>query len=336
MSAGAPPPPPNGRVTVVLTVLRDPRVARTLESLLAQERPPEEILVDDGGGTDQVQRITEGFTRRDPRVKHLLAPGTIAESRNRALEVATGDLVVFLDADEIAPVGWLGKLLAPFADPTVGFTGGPTPALPESLHHVAARFYDGYLRRFYDTVARERPHALPMGNSAWRMAALREAGPLDPMGHRRIGNEDQDIAVRILARGWKGVYVPEAWVGHDFSDISLRALLRKQRAYAEGGYLIWRKHGTTYEASAARLAPYILGPLLLAVGALLLLPPLTREVGAFVVAAGLLELVVLAVLLTAKGVAQDRRYPGLRWNALEILRRWATLYGAFRGWLSSR
>ena len=56
------------RVTVVVTVLKDPRVAETLASLLAQTRLPDEVLVDDGGITDVVRTITERFHAQDPRV----------------------------------------------------------------------------------------------------------------------------------------------------------------------------------------------------------------------------------------------------------------------------
>ncbi len=322
-----------GTVSVIVTVLNDPRVARTIESLLAQERPPDEILIDDGGGTGEVKRITEGYRARDSRVVHLDAPGNIPESRNTALKTAHGEFVAFLDADEVAPPGWLGSLLAPFADPSVGFTGGPTPAMPGSARSVGARYYDGYLRRFYDVEARQHPHALPMGNSAWRAEVFRRVGLLDATLYRRAASEDQDVAVRALEGGWRGVYVPEAWVHHDFSDITTSGLLRKQRVYAEGGYVVWRRRGSTYEATAGRVLPYLLLPLLAVVGALLLLPEPTRTAGLVVLAVGAIGLVALAVGLTVQGLAEDRRYPGLRWRALEIPRRWATLYGAFRGLL---
>lgn len=330
---GGLPPTGDGTVSVIVTVLRDPRVARTLESLLAQTRRAEEILVDDGGGTDEVARITATFAARDRSVVHLDAPGNIPESRNTALRAAKGEFVAFLDADEVAPPGWLAALLAPFADPRVGFTGGPTPAMPESLTSIGARYYDGYLRRFYDRVARYRPHALPMGNSAWRARVFRDVGLLDTSLFRSAASEDQEVAVRALEHGWKGVYVPGAGVAHDFSDITTRRLLRKQRVYAEGGYVVWRRKGTTYEASPLRLAPYLLGPLLLVVGALLAILPYTRSIGSWTFAAGGLELLVLAVALTVQGLAEDHTYPGLRWRVLEIPRRWATLYGAFRGLL---
>ncbi|MGI0132429.1 MAG: glycosyltransferase [Thermoplasmata archaeon] len=323
-----------GTVTVIVTVLKDPRVARTLESLLAQTRIPDEILVDDGGGDDRVARITEEFARRDPRIRHLDAPGNIPESRNVALQAARGEFVAFLDADEIARPAWLAQLLVPFADPTVGFTGGPTPALEGTAHSVGARYYDGYLRRFYETVARERPHALPMGNSAWRAAVFRATGLLDTTLYRRAASEDQEIAVRAMEAGFRGIYVPEAAVDHDFSDITTWGLLKKQRVYAEGGFVVWRRRHTTYEASVGRILPYVLLPGLAVVGAILLAPPVTRIVGAVMILAAALGLAGLALVLTWTGLRDDRRYPGLRFRALEIPRRWATIYGAFRGFLA--
>jgi cellulose synthase/poly-beta-1,6-N-acetylglucosamine synthase-like glycosyltransferase len=331
-SSPAAPPRVTGSVSVIVTVLKDPRVERTVRSLLAQRRLPEEILVDDGGGGGEVLQITERLAAVDPRVIHLDAPGNIPESRNIALRRARGEFVAFLDADEVAPPGWLEALLAPFGDPSVGFTGGPTPALAGTARTLGARFYDGYLRRFYDVEARAHPHALPMGNSAWRAAVFDRVGLLDTTLYRRAASEDQEIALRALAAGFRGVYVPEASVDHDFSDLSLRSLLRKQRIYAEGGYVVWRRAKSTYEASPGRLAPYLAGPALLVLGALLLPFPPLRLAGVVLALAGAIVLAGLALALTASGLALDRKYPGLRWRILEIPRRWATVLGAFQGW----
>ena len=320
-----------GTVTVVVTVLKDPRVARTLESLLAQHRPADEVLVDDGGGDDTVRRLTATFTARDARIRHLDAPGNIPESRNIALRAATGEFIAFLDADEVAPPGWLEALLRPFDDARVGFTGGPTPAMAGTARSLGARYYDGYLRRFYESVARIRPHALPMGNSAWRAQVFRDVGLLDTTLYRRAASEDQEVADRALRAGWKGLYVPEAWVDHDFSDISTWGLLRKQRIYAEGGFVVWRRRGTTYEATGGRVAPYVVLPFLVLLGAVLLVPDSTRYWGAWILAAGAIGLGLLAVGLTIAGLSEDRRYPGLRYQAFEIPRRWATLWGALAG-----
>jgi cellulose synthase/poly-beta-1,6-N-acetylglucosamine synthase-like glycosyltransferase len=252
-----------------------------------------------------------------------------------AISRARGEFLAFLDADEVAPEGWLEALCAPFADPAIGFTGGPTPAMDGTARTLGARFYDGYLRRFYDVEARHHPHALPMGDSAWRASVFDRVGLLDTTFLQGTGSEDQEVAARALEAGFRGLYVPEAWVAHDFSDLSTRTLLHKQRKYAEGGYTVWRRTGRTYEASGVRLAPYVLAPVLVAAGLVLLPFDLTRAVGEWVSLAGGLLFLALAVALTVTGLRLDRTYPGLRYRILEIPRRWATLYGAFLGWLHS-
>lgn len=333
MTEQGPDPSGSGTTTVIVTVRDDPRLERTLESLLVQTRPPTEILIADGGNSPVIAAIAERFAARDSRIRHLRAPGTIAESRNVALTAIRSEFTAFLDTDEIAPPEWLAQLLAPFSNPTVGFVGGPTPAIAGTARNVAARYYDGYLRRFYDQTARQHPHALPMGNSAWRTRIFRELGLLD-LSVSGYGNEDQEMALRALRAGWRGVYVPDASVGHDFSDVGWLSLFRKQRRYARGGYWIWRRFGATYEASVGRVVLYVALPLVGLVG-LLCLPFLPlRLAGGLLCLVGFGGLGLLALYLTISGRREDSRYPGYRYRAVEIWRRWATLTGALEGALA--
>jgi cellulose synthase/poly-beta-1,6-N-acetylglucosamine synthase-like glycosyltransferase len=330
MTDSAPGSPGPGTVTIIVTVRDDPRLARALDSLLTQTLPPQEILIADGGSSPTIQNICEQFAARDPRIRRIAAPGTIAESRNVALASVRTEWVAFLDTDEVAPPIWLRELTAPFASPEVGFTGGPTPALGGTARNVAARFYDAYLRRFYDEVAREHPHALPMGNSAWRTRLFRELGPLD-LSVSGLGNEDQEMALRAIAAGWHGVYVSSAGVSHDFSDLGWWTLFQKQRRYARGGYRIWRRTGATYEATVSRVLPFALLPLLGLAGIVLLAFPALRFAGGLLCLVGFGGLAVLALALTVRGRRLDVRFPGHRYGAVEIWRRWATIIGAFEG-----
>jgi cellulose synthase/poly-beta-1,6-N-acetylglucosamine synthase-like glycosyltransferase len=333
MTEPPPDPPGSGTITVIVTVRDDPRLERTLESLLVQTRPPQEILIADGGNSPVIRAIWERFAARDPRIRRIAAPGTIAETRNVVLGVVRSEFTAFLDTDEVAPPGWLEHLMTPFREATVGFVGGPTPAEVGTTRNVAARYYDAYLRRFYDRVASQRPHALPMGNSAWRTRIFRELGPLD-LSLSGYGNEDQEMALRALHAGWRGVYVPAAEVAHDFSDLGWWSLFRKQRRYARGGYVIWRRLQATYEASVERVLPYIALPVVGVVG-LLMLPFLAvRLVGIVLAIVGFGGLAVLALVLTVEGRREDGQYPGYRYRAVEIWRRWATLVGAFEGAIS--
>jgi cellulose synthase/poly-beta-1,6-N-acetylglucosamine synthase-like glycosyltransferase len=330
MTDTPPDPPGSGSVSVIVTVLDDPRLQRALESLQAQTRPPQEILVADGDSSPVIAEICSRLGWKDPRIRRVAAPGTIAESRNVALAAARSEFVAFLDTDEVAPSDWLQRLTAPFADASVGFVGGPTPAMPGTTRNVAARYYGAYLARFYDHVASQNPHALPMGNSAWRTRVFRELGLLD-LSVSGYGSEDQEMALRALHAGWKGQYAASAPVWHDFSDLGWWGLFRKQRRYARGGYVIWRRTGFTYEASAGRVFPYAALPVVGLLGLLLLPFPGLRLAGAILCLIGFGGLAVLAGVLTAEGRREERKYPGYRYRAVEIWRRWATLLGAVEG-----
>jgi len=319
-------------ITIIVTVLNDKRVKRTLDSIKKQTLQPLEVIVADGGSKDGTLELVEELAQSDYRILPRKFLGTIPESRNQAVAVARGELVVFLDADEVAPEGWLGALVAPFSDPEIGFTAGPTPALPESVGTIGAAYYDAYLNRFYEKVASKNLHALPMGNSAWRTSLFKELGPLDTSLYPKAASEDQDFALRVLGSGRKGRYVPAAWVHHDYSGLTLAKLLSKQATYATGGYVVWRRKKSTYEASGSRMTPYLVPPALLVVALVLFIVYQPWVLIAEVIAAlGVLSFTALFVVLLVDGILGERQYPGWRFRPVEILRRWATLYGALRG-----
>jgi len=324
------------KVTVIVTVLDDPRLERALESLRAQRRPPDVVLIADGGSSPVIAAICDRFRASDPRFVHLHAPGTITESRNQAIRAISTELIAFLDTDEVAPPDWLGALLAPLlADREVGFSGGPTPALDGTARNRAARYYNAYLRRFYDEVVRDRPWAIPMGNSAWRKQLFDELGPL-VAALPTNGAEDQEFENRAIAKGWKAAYVPEAWVAHDYTELDLGALLRRQYRYASGAYVVWRTHGRTYEASKFDLI-YLALPGALVVAAVLLLLPwrgLLFLPGIVLLAVTALGFVALEANLAVQGARDEPRYPGYRYRPLiEPWRKWATMLGALSGLL---
>lgn len=73
-------------------------VGRAIESVLAQSRLPDEIVVVDDGSTDDTASIVR---RYGPRV-HLVrrARGGVASARNAGASVAEADFVAFLDSDD--------------------------------------------------------------------------------------------------------------------------------------------------------------------------------------------------------------------------------------------
>jgi glycosyltransferase involved in cell wall biosynthesis len=228
-----------GGVSVLITLLNDPRVARSLESLSKQELPPSEILVADGGSTDGSTETARRFI--DGRVRVEVIPGSVAVTRNRALRLLEGSIVAFLDADEVAPSQWLRALTEPIRRGEADFTGGPTLPIGQAGNPMEAYLnaFDGWL--YGDLVPRDIT-MLPMGNSAWRVDLLRSIGGFDE--RLAWGGEDYDVNLRAVARGYRGLFVPGAWVYHDQSRLNTRRkILRRRYRYSVGATMAYLKNG---------------------------------------------------------------------------------------------
>lgn len=73
---------------------------RALESLCVQNHLIKQVLLIDDGSTDNTHAVAETFQTRLPLSYHYQANQGPSVARNLGLDLATGDYIVFLDADD--------------------------------------------------------------------------------------------------------------------------------------------------------------------------------------------------------------------------------------------
>jgi glycosyltransferase involved in cell wall biosynthesis len=137
-----------GRVSVVVPAYNAGAfLAAALDSVFAQDLPVHEVIVVNDGSTDDTAEVIARY-RREIRVLSQANRGA-ARARNAGLARSTGDLVAFLDADDLWPENSLSSRAAVLAaHPGVGFVfggveqflspellaaGGPRPACPTGV-----------------------------------------------------------------------------------------------------------------------------------------------------------------------------------------------------------
>lgn len=112
-------------VSVIMTVKNEGRSLRPLlDSLIQQTRPPDEVVVCDGGSTDDTLAVLEEYRHRLP-LRVVVAPGSnISQGRNRAIAEAAGPIIASTDGGvTLAPV-WLEEIVRPIVEENAAVVSG--------------------------------------------------------------------------------------------------------------------------------------------------------------------------------------------------------------------
>lgn len=110
-------------VSVIIPVYQScTTIAETIESVLAQTHPVSEIIVVDDGSTDELDAVLKPYLNRIQLIRQKNAGA--AAARNNGIRHATGEIIAFLDADDV----WLPKKielqLPLFDDPNTALVFG--------------------------------------------------------------------------------------------------------------------------------------------------------------------------------------------------------------------
>jgi hypothetical protein len=160
-------------VSVVVPVLDEAsRLPGLLDCLDRQSLRPVEVVIADAGSTDGTAEIARS------RGVHVVAGGRPAVGRNAGAREATGDLILFLDADCEPSPHFIELAVAEFVARGLSVTGARVAPIERSLDYIVACWAAGIYLRTMQHVA---PHA-----AGACMLVRRDV-------HERIGGFDESL-----------------------------------------------------------------------------------------------------------------------------------------------
>lgn len=159
-------------VSVVMPSLNNGAfIAEAVMSVLTQEGPDVELVIQDGASTDRTREAVAAFS--DPRISFISEPDRgQAQAVNRAIARAHGEWILWMNADDLLLPGALLDV-APHLDAHVDAVVG-------NFHMVDVR---GRTMKTYLSAALDRERLLVRGCYLWPTAVLLRRSVFDRFGY---------------------------------------------------------------------------------------------------------------------------------------------------------
>ena len=209
---------------IIAAYNEDAAIADKLRNTLAFDYPADriEIIVASDGSTDRTDEIVR--TQFADRVRLLHVPGRVGKTmtQNRAVEVASGEILAFSDTTTIYRPGDLRAMVAHFADPEVGSVTGSAYYGKSStmVNEGRAMYwsYESFIRR-----QESRFHSV-LGNAGCCYALRRRL--YTPLAADMISDVAQ--AVKVVQQGYRAVVADDAVVSEPAESRSIGSELRRR------------------------------------------------------------------------------------------------------------
>lgn len=240
---------------------RFPHLVEAVESVHQQTHEAEAVVVSDGN-RELAEKVDERFGDSVRTVCNDTNRG-VSYSRTRGAQVASGEIVCFMDDDAVARPGWVERLVAVYEDTNALAVGGRMAGrylgrepwfLPAEFYWLVGVTYDGFAE------AGEEVRNTYESNISFRRAVFLELGGFDtafgPTATSYSHSEGAELGVRLQRAYGRGVvYEPEAVVEHKIFPYRLELTFLAEKALEQGEskYRLGRRTGTDIDSEAGFL-----------------------------------------------------------------------------------
>ena len=104
----------NTKISIIIPIYNGEKyIERCLKSIINQDYEELEIIVINDGSTDNSIDILKEFTNIDNRIKVIDKENTgVSDTRNRGIEEASGDYIMFIDVDDYLEENMIKKIIS--------------------------------------------------------------------------------------------------------------------------------------------------------------------------------------------------------------------------------
>ena len=215
------------QVSLALTVLNEGTyLHQLLDSIEQQTRPPDEVVICDGGSSDNTLSVIYEYSHRLP-IRILTRTGAnISTGRNTAIKAAHGDIIAVTDSGVRLAPEWLEQLVTPFGQEKVVLAAGFFLADAQTIFEMAM---GATVLPALDDI--NPASFLPSSRSvAFRKTAWEAIGGYPEWLHH---SEDVVFDLRMRERFGNFVFVPTA-LAYFRPRESLKSFARQYYLYAAG------------------------------------------------------------------------------------------------------
>ncbi|MEM4755758.1 MAG: glycosyltransferase [Candidatus Woesearchaeota archaeon] len=199
-------------VSVQIPSYNDPIAERCIKQCIDFDYPKDkyEIIIVDDSTHEETKKLLKSYADAHPGfIKYIhrenregFKPGAL----KNAMSQTKGDIIVIFDADWIPQKDFLKEVVKPFSDPKVAIVQTRQGIYNKDTNWITR--FAAYLLMTYHTII------MPLNNRINTVFFCGTAGAIRRSAFEEVGGwntnsitEDSELSVRILAKGYKSVYL---------------------------------------------------------------------------------------------------------------------------------
>ncbi|WP_240041603.1 MULTISPECIES: glycosyltransferase family 2 protein [Okeania] len=192
------------RVSVIIATYNNAHyILEAIASVFNQTYTSYEIIVIDDGSTDNTREVLEPYL---DKIRYVYQENKgVSHARNLGLEMAGGEFIAFLDADDFFLPDKLAKQVAIFdTRPSLGIVHSGWRLVNEKGEKISdIELWHGSLELDLETWVVWKPVTISM---MFRRSWIKSAGGFDTRWHH---GEDIDLVLRLSVNGCEAVWLPK-------------------------------------------------------------------------------------------------------------------------------